>query len=62
MRKDKVFDCVEMKWEIQRKIREKYAGLSEEKARQMQWEGVLADPILGPFLTKVRSREKAPAS
>ena len=60
MKKD--FDCVEMKWEIQRKISEKYAGVPEEEARRRQWAEILADPIVGPLLAKVLAREKAPAS
>ena len=59
MKKNKSFDCVEMKWEIQRKIREQYAGIPEEEARRMQREEVLADPILGPILKKLLARQQA---
>ena len=55
MKGKKEFDCVDMKWVIQKRIREQYAGIQEGKARQMQWEEALADPILGPFLTKVQA-------
>lgn len=58
MTKRKHFDCVAMKWEIQRKIQEKYAGMSEEEARRSQWRKIMNDPILGPYLTKVLSRTK----
>lgn len=58
----KNFDCVEMKWEIQRKIHKKYAGVPEEEARRRQWAEILADPIVGSLLAKVLSREKTPAS
>ena len=57
--KDKTFDCVEMKWEIQRKIREKYAGLPEEEARRKQREEIMADPILAPFLARLVSAPKS---
>ena len=62
MSKQKDFDCVQMKWEIQRKLREQYAGLPEEQARRLQWETVLADPFLGPFVARIVAKEKAPAS
>lgn len=58
MKKEKDFDCVAMKWEIQRKIREKYAGIPEKEARRMQWREVMEDPILGPFLSKVLAKTK----
>ncbi len=57
MIQNKDFDCVEMKWEIQRKLEEKYKGVPEEDARRLQWKQALADPILGPFLSKVLSRK-----
>ena len=60
MKKDKDFDCVEMKWEIQRKLQERYAGVPEEEARRKQWEEALADPILGPFLSKILPGQKSP--
>ncbi len=62
MRKNKEFDCVEMKWEIQRKIRNKYAGLPDREARKRQWEGILADPVLGPLVARIVAKEKAPTS
>ena len=62
MKRDKDFDCVEMKWQIQRKIEEKYRGVPEDEARDLQWEAALKDPILGPFLSRLRAREKTSAS
>lgn len=58
MTEKKDFDCVDMKWEIQRKLEEKYKGMPEEDARRLQWKQALADPIMGPFLSKVLSRQK----
>jgi hypothetical protein len=60
--KRKKFDCVEMKWEIQRRLEARYAGMSEEEARRLQDEKVAANPRLGPFLARVRSRGKDLAS
>ena len=59
MRREKDFDCEEMKREAQRKLEEKYAGIPEEQARRLQWEEVLADPVvLGPFLSRLLPPEK----
>jgi len=48
--KNKTFDCVQMKWDIQQKQREEFAGISEADRRRIQIEKVQADPILGPFI------------
>ncbi len=50
----KTFDCVEMKWEIQRKHREELGSLPDQERRRILSERVQADPILGPFLRQVR--------
>ena len=54
--KHKKFDCVQMKWGIQRKQREEFAGVSETEQRRILMERVAADPILGPFLQRMKSR------
>lgn len=51
---NKDFDCVEMKWDIQRQIQEEYAGIPEEEAHRLEWEKILADPVLGPLVKKTR--------
>ncbi len=51
--KNKRFDCVRMKWDIQRKQREELAGMSEADQRRIQAERIQADPILGPFIQRV---------
>ena len=50
MKKD--FDCVEMKNEIQRKLRAEYAGLSDTERRARMRQDILADPVLGPILRR----------
>ena len=57
MKRNKNFDCVQMKWDIQAKIAKEFAGMSEAEARKIQDERVARDPILGPFLKKVRDRQ-----
>ena len=52
MKKPKDFDCVEMKWEIQRRLREQYAGIPDEEARERQRQAIMSDPVLSPFLVK----------
>lgn len=49
----KLFDCVQMKWDIQRKQREQLAGMSEAEKRRTLADRIQADPILGPFLQRV---------
>ena len=56
--KAKTFDCVRMKWEIQRKQREELSALPEEERRRVLQERIEADPILGPFLRRVRDGGK----
>jgi hypothetical protein len=58
MKKQKKFDCVQMKWDIQKKIEREYRGIPEHKARQQQLEAVRRDPLLGPFIKKVRSIDR----
>ena len=52
--KEKAFDCVKMKRKIQEKIANEFKGMPQEKARKIQNERVAKNPILGPFLKKVR--------
>ena len=61
MKEGKDFDCVEMKWEIQRRIREEYSNIPEDDARRLQWEKVTADPFWQAFLAAVPVRREAPA-
>jgi len=60
VRTDKEFDCVDMKRQVQERIREKYAGIPEREALRLQREAALADPVLGPFLARVKSRGGVP--
>jgi hypothetical protein len=54
--KQKTFDCVRMKWEIQQKQREAFAGVSDDDRRRILAERAATDPILGPFLKRVSQR------
>jgi hypothetical protein len=51
---NKKFDCVQMKRDIQKQMAEEFAGVPDDVAQQIMDERVAADPILGPFLKKVR--------
>lgn len=55
MKKQKKFDCVQMKWNIQLKIKKEFAGFSDDEANRIQMERITKNPILGPFLKKVRT-------
>ncbi len=59
--KKKTFDCVQMKWDIQRKQREELGGMSEPDRRRVQMERIQADPILGPFVQRL-TQVSAPSS
>ena len=49
-----------MKWDIQKQIQKEYSGLSDKEAHRIQMEKVMQNPILGPFLKRVRSAKRAP--
>jgi hypothetical protein len=54
MKKNKTFDCVQMKWDIQRKLREEFAGVPEAEKERILAERIHNNPILGPFLQRVK--------
>ena len=59
MKKNKKFDCVKMKWDIQQQILREFAGVPDQEAHRIQMDQVMQDPILGPFYRKVRSVKRA---
>ena len=61
MKPKKTFDCVDMKWNIQHEIAREFSGISDEEAYTIQRERIARNPILGPFLSKVSSRQKQTA-
>jgi len=61
VKKNKKFDCVKMKWDIQKQIAKEFSGIPDEQAHKIQMAEVMKDPILGPFLKKVRSARRAVA-
>jgi hypothetical protein len=58
--KNKNFDCVQMKWDIQRKQREAFAGVPESEQRRILMARVAADPILGPLLLRAHQVQTSP--
>lgn len=56
MKGKKAFDCVEMKWEIQRRHRQEVETLGKEEAQKLRWQRVLDDPVLGAFVRLNRPR------
>ncbi|HUU16782.1 MAG TPA: hypothetical protein VMW72_06520 [Sedimentisphaerales bacterium] len=59
MMKNKKFDCVRMKRDIQQQISKEFAGLPDEDTHKMQMSKVMKNPILGPFCKKVCSVKDA---
>jgi|GEM_PF-2227445 len=59
VKKNKKFDGVKMKWDIQQQISEEFASVSDEEARRIQMAKVIKGPILGPFCKEVSSVKKA---
>lgn len=56
--RDKDFDCVQMKWTIQRKLMEEERQFGREEAQRRREERRQNDPILGPFLRRLEERER----
>jgi len=54
VKKNKKFDCVKMKWDIQQQISKEFAGVSDEEAHRIQMADVMQDPILGQFWQRLR--------
>ncbi|MFA5342503.1 MAG: hypothetical protein WC381_00845 [Kiritimatiellia bacterium] len=57
MRTEKTFDCVQMKWDIQRKLREEEKGLSLDERHALMQRKILSDTILGPWLQRITQRQ-----
>ncbi len=55
--KNKDFDCVEMKNQIQADLLREYEGLSEEEIQKRRCERINADPILSDLVRKVGVKE-----
>jgi len=62
MKPIKDFDCVQMKWDIQQKLLEEERLLGPEEAHRQRAERIRNDPILGPFLKRMKAEELRKAS
>lgn len=54
MKKQKDFDCVQMKWKIQQKIADEFSGFPDGKIHDIQRKQIAKNPILGKFVKRVR--------
>ncbi len=61
MKRHKEFDCVQMKWDIQQKLAKEFAGIPDGEVNRIQMERIGGNPILGPFLNKVRLSRNQPS-
>jgi len=59
MMRNKKFDCVQMKWDIQQQLLKEFSGLSDEEAHKIQMSQVMQNSVLGPFCKKLRLVKKA---
>lgn len=59
MKKNKTFDCVKMKWDIQRQIRKEFEGMPEAEARRLQMRQVEQDPILGLLYKRLAAEKQS---
>jgi hypothetical protein len=59
MKKNKRFDCVQMKWDIQRQMREEFKEVPEAEARKAQMRQVAKDPILGPLYKRMKAKRQS---
>jgi hypothetical protein len=57
--KNKKFDCVKMKWDIQQQIRKEFQGVPEAQAREAQMRQVAQDRILGPLYKRLASEKRS---
>ena len=56
--KNKKFDCVQMKWDIQQQIQKEFDGVADVEARKIQMRQVAQDPILGRFYNQLMERDQ----
>jgi hypothetical protein len=54
LKKNKKFDCVRMKWEIQQEISREFSKATDAEAHKTQISQVINSPLLGPFYKKMR--------
>ena len=54
MKKHKRFDCVQMKWDIQKKLEREFRGIPDDKVYKIQMERLSNNSILGPLIKKIR--------
>ena len=57
-KKNKSFDCVRMKWDIQKKIEKEYTSLSDKEKYQKIFEKIRQNPILSG-ITEFNKETKA---
>ncbi len=55
MKRKKRFDCVQMKWDIQRRLDDEFMSMSEDEARRIMDKRVNSDPMLGPFFRRIQA-------
>jgi hypothetical protein len=62
MKKLRSFDCVQLKAELQQKLRQAEAGMTLAERKQRRQAKLLADPTLGARFRKLKTRPTQPAT
>ena len=57
MMKNKKFDCVKMKWQIQQKMQQEYENMTDEQAHQLKMKKVFENPVLGKFIERIQKAD-----
>ncbi len=52
MKKKKIFDCVQMKWDIQKSIDKEYSDVSDAQKYKIIYEQLRIHPIFSKYLKK----------
>ena len=56
MLKNKKFDCVQMKWDIQKRIQKDYEGLSDSDSIKKLERKIQQDRLMAEFYDKIRTK------
>ncbi len=56
MKKQKQFDCVQMKWKIQKKIENELRNLTDQVANKRSFQSIKKNKILGKVVRNIKQQ------